>query len=86
MIKTTSQICDMIRQLEEEHFFDPRNISFLPAQLEVKLKEMGITCATGAGMPDEKSFGAGKVAEEGENGFDDEGYQEGEGECKGSES
>jgi hypothetical protein len=86
MIKTTSQICDMIRQLEEEHFFDPRYIALLPEQLEKKLKEIGITCATGASMPDEKSFGAGKVAEEGENGVEDEGYQEGEGEGKGSES
>lgn len=82
-IKTTSQICDMIRQLEAEHFFDPRFIALLPEQLEKKLKEMGITCA---GMPDEKSFGAGKVAEEGENNCEDEGYEEGEGEGKDSES
>jgi hypothetical protein len=84
MIETTSQICDMIRQLEEEHFFDPRYIALSREQLEKKLKEMGITCATGASMPDEKSFGAGKVEEEGEKGFEDEGYQEGE--DKGSES
>jgi hypothetical protein len=83
MIMTTSQICDMIRQLEREHFFDPKYIALLPEQLAKKLKEMGITCA---GMPDEKSFGAGKVAEEGENGLEDEGYQEGEGEGKDSES
>ena len=82
MIKTTSQICDMIRELEKEHFFDPKYIALLPEQLAKKMKEIGITCA---GMLGEKSFGAGKVAEEGENGLEDEGYQEGEGDSKGSE-
>jgi hypothetical protein len=33
MIMTTSQICDMIRQLEREHFFDPKYIALLPEQL-----------------------------------------------------
>jgi hypothetical protein len=47
---------------------------------------MGITCATGAGMPDERSFGAGKVAGGGENGVEGEDYQEGDDEDKGSES
>jgi hypothetical protein len=31
-IKSTSQICDVIGQLQDERFFDPRNIAFLPAQ------------------------------------------------------
>ncbi|PMD15307.1 hypothetical protein NA56DRAFT_350505 [Hyaloscypha hepaticicola] len=86
MIKSTSQICDMIRQLEEEHFFDPRYIALLPEQLAKKLKEMGMSCATSSSMPDEKSSGAEKVAEEGENGVEDEANQEGEGEIKVSES
>lgn len=32
----------MIRQLEEEHFFDPRYIALLPVQLEKKLKEWAL--------------------------------------------
>ncbi len=76
----------MIRQLEAEYFFDPRYIALLPEQLEKKLKEIGIICATDVSMPDEKSFGAGKLAEEGENACEDEGCQEGEGESKGNES
>jgi hypothetical protein len=92
-IKTTSQIRDVIYRLQEEHFFDPRNIAFLPAQLEMKLKKFGVTSkkdavGVGAGsakpacMPDGKSFGA---VEEGDNDHEDDGesedkgYKEGDG-------
>jgi hypothetical protein len=84
-IKTTSQISDIICQLDQEHFFEPRKIAFLPAQLEMKLEQIGVSPKEGSGpacMPDEKSFGA---AGEGDNDHEDggegedEGYEEGEG-------
>ncbi|KAE9373923.1 hypothetical protein N431DRAFT_544700 [Stipitochalara longipes BDJ] len=66
-IKSTSQIIDIIRQLQIEGFFNPSNVLLLPSQLEMRLKKQDVVGPTGGRgpvvelpgcMPDERGFGA----------------------------
>ena len=80
-IKSTTQIINILRQLQIEGFFLPSNVAFLPSQLEERLRKQGLPgamgrAAAGAGvqvpgcMPDVRSFG-GQGEEVGERGVDE---------------